>query len=71
MRNKIYASTGAFLGMANNYDYSVIKKIAPDIHCDGFEFLIYSAWYPNFEKIIDKNLKVLFFHHLLKLILLL
>ena len=53
MKNEIYASTGAFLGMANGYDYTLLKELAPKIKCDGFEFLIYSVWYSDFEKVMN------------------
>ena len=54
MKNEIYASTGDFVGRINGYDINVIKEIAPQVHCDGFELLIYSAWYPDFENIIER-----------------
>ncbi|MBQ8861332.1 MAG: sugar phosphate isomerase/epimerase, partial [Clostridia bacterium] len=54
MKNPIYASTGAFLGMANGYNYSPLPELAPRIKCDGFEFMVYSAWYADFENVINE-----------------
>lgn len=54
MKNEIYASTGAFTGRANGYNYNLIKELAPAIRCDGFELLIYSAWYDDFENIMER-----------------
>ena len=54
MKNPIYASTGAFLGMANGYNYSLLPELAPRIKCDGFEFMVYSAWYADFENVINE-----------------
>lgn len=53
MKNEIYASTGAFTGMANGYDYTVIKELYPRLACDGIELMMYSAWYADFENIIN------------------
>ena len=54
MKNEIYASTGAFIGRANAYDHNLIKANAGNIHCDGFELMLYSAWYEDFERIIGE-----------------
>lgn len=54
MKNPIYASTGAFLGRANGYNYRLLPELAPKIKCDGLEFLIYSAWDDDFENVITE-----------------
>lgn len=54
MKNAIYASTGDFLGMANGYNYRLLPTLAPQIKCDGFEFMVYSAWYADFENVINE-----------------
>jgi len=54
MKNPIYASTGAFLGTANGFNYRLLPELAPKIKCDGFEFLVFSAWYGDFENIINE-----------------
>lgn len=54
MKNEIYASTGAFIGRYNGYDCEVLRRLAPQIRCDGFELMIYAAWYDDFENIISR-----------------
>ena len=54
MRNPIYASTGSFIGMVNGRNHRLLKRYAPEIHCDGFEFMIYDDWYADFENIISE-----------------
>ena len=43
--NRLYASTGTFIGRANGYDYRLITDIAPKVVCDGFELMMLPAWY--------------------------
>lgn len=54
MRNPIYASTGSFIGMVNGRNHRLLKRYAPEIHCDGFEFMLYDDWYADFENIISE-----------------
>ncbi|MBE6654047.1 MAG: sugar phosphate isomerase/epimerase [Ruminococcaceae bacterium] len=54
MKNQIYASTGTFIGRANAYDHRIIKANAEKINCDGFELMIYSAWYEDLDRIIGE-----------------
>ncbi len=54
MKNPIYASTGAFIGMANGRNHRILAEYAPKIHCDGFEFMLYDDWYADFENIINE-----------------
>lgn len=51
MKNKIYASTGTFIGMANGYNHNIIKEKSKDIHCDGFELMLLAAWYEDFDRV--------------------
>ncbi len=51
--NKILCSTGALLGNSNNRDYRLLKKISSKLECDGFEFMVYSSWYPEIDKLIS------------------
>ncbi len=55
MKNKIFASTGAFIGRANGFDHNYIKEKAPEIFADGFELMLYSAWYGELERIMDET----------------
>ncbi len=42
--NKLYASTGTFIGRANRFDFGVIAEKAAEIECDGFELMMLPAW---------------------------
>lgn len=59
---KVLCSTGALIGRPNNRDYRLIKEFAPGLECDGFEFMMYSTWYHQVEKLINelKNTKLNF-----------
>lgn len=43
--NRLYASTGTFIGRANGFDFGIIAKTAPMVECDGFELMMLPAWY--------------------------
>ena len=43
---QILCSTGALIGRPNGRDYRLLKTYAPQIDCDGFEFILYNTWYP-------------------------
>ena len=51
--DKVLCSTGAFIGRANNRDFTLLKKYAPKLNCDGFEFMLYSTWYPVLDDVIE------------------
>ena len=51
---KVLCSTGALIGRPNNRDYRLIKEFAPGLECDGFEFMMYSTWYHQVEKLINE-----------------
>lgn len=50
---KILCSTGALLGKQNNRDYRLLETFAKQLSCDGFEFMMSSAWYDEVEQLID------------------
>ena len=50
---KIFCSTGALIGRPNNRDYRLLERFAPELDCDGFEFMVYSSWYPGLDRLID------------------
>ncbi|MCI8957172.1 MAG: sugar phosphate isomerase/epimerase [Eubacterium sp.] len=52
--NRVLCSTGALIGRPNNRDYRLIKEFAPKLECDGFEFMMYSTWYNQVEKLINE-----------------
>jgi len=61
MDNKIYASTGAFIGRVNGRNYKLVLEYGSQIHCDGFELMMYDNWYGIMDQIIrdmsDSSLK--------------
>lgn len=50
--NRILCSSGAFIGKANNNDYTLLKEYAPKLDCDGFELMMSSSWYPILDEVI-------------------
>lgn len=50
---EILCSTGALIGKANNRDYHIIQKLAGELKCDGYEFMVYSSWYEEWEVLAD------------------
>lgn len=57
---KIICSTGALLGRPNNRNYRLLETLAPQLNCDGFEFMMYSTWYEEVDTLINtiKSLKL-------------
>lgn len=57
---KILCSTGTMIGRPNGRDYRLIEKYAPQLQCDGFEFMMYSSWYEEVEELTEylKSLKL-------------
>lgn len=57
---KILCSTGTMIGRPNGRDYRLIEKYAPQLQCDGFEFMMYSTWYEEVETLTEylKSLKL-------------
>jgi sugar phosphate isomerase/epimerase len=58
--NKILCSTGGLIGLANNRNYRILGEAVQKLNCDGFEFMMYSSWYDEVDKIIDylKEIKI-------------
>ena len=50
---EILCSTGAIIGKANNRDYHILQKLAGQLQCDGYEFMMYSSWYEEWETLAD------------------
>ena len=48
---RILCSTGALITAKNNRDYRLLREMTPKIKCDGYEFLMYDSWYPEWEKV--------------------
>lgn len=49
--NQLFCSTGALITRKNNRDYHLLTDIAPRLHCDGFEFMMYESWYDTWEQL--------------------
>lgn len=49
---EILCSTGALIGRPNNRNYRLLEKLAAQLSCDGFEFMMYDSWYEEREKIV-------------------
>ena len=50
---QVLCSTGALIGRPNGRDYHLIETYAPQLDCDGFEFILYNTWYPEIEELTD------------------
>lgn len=51
--SRILCSTGALIGRPNGRDYRLLKDLAEQLCCDGFEFMMYDTWYDQIDRIID------------------
>lgn len=49
--NKLLCSTGALIGKRNNRDYRLLTPLSHELTCDGYEFMMYSSWYDEVDKI--------------------
>lgn len=50
---EILCSTGALIGKGNNRDYRLLQRLAGQLECDGYEFMMYSSWYEEWETLAD------------------
>lgn len=50
---EILCSTGALIGKANNRDYHLLQRLAGQLACDGYEFMMYSSWYEEWKAMAD------------------
>lgn len=48
---QLLCSTGALIGRPNGRDYHLLEKYAPQLDCDGFEFILYSSWYDQVSEL--------------------
>jgi sugar phosphate isomerase/epimerase len=51
--NKILITTGAIIGRPNGRDFTLIEGIRKWLKCDGLEFMMYSTWQDQRERIVD------------------
>ncbi len=50
---QILCSTGAIIGRPNGRNYRLLETVAPQLDCDGFEFILYNNWYDQVKEITD------------------
>ena len=50
---KVFCSTGALIGRPNGRDYRLLGSLSKQLECDGFEFMVYSSWYPEIDRLIE------------------
>lgn len=50
----LLCSTGALITSKNGRNYLLLKDLALRLHCDGFEFMMYGAWYDAWERVADE-----------------
>lgn len=58
MHSKILCSTGALIGKPNGRNHRLLRELAGELNCDGFEFMMYSSWYEKAEEIVSDLLKM-------------
>lgn len=51
--HRVFASTGAFIGRPNGRDFRLLRELAPQVKCDGFELMFYDTWYGRERELID------------------
>lgn len=51
--HNVFASTGAFIGRPNGRDFYLLRELAPQVDCDGFELMFYDTWYGRERELID------------------
>ena len=50
---KVLCSTGALITRKNGRDHRLLAGFAEQLHCDGFEFMLYDSWYDKLDSIAD------------------
>lgn len=53
---QVLCSTGALIGRPNGRNYKLLEEFSPQLHCDGFEFMMYDTWYDTIDELVS-NLK--------------
>lgn len=50
---QILCSTGALIGLSNGRDYRLLENLSKELKCDGYEFMMYSSWYEEVDKLVE------------------
>ena len=53
----VYCSTGTFLGRYNGREWRILPELAAHIDADGFELMVFSNWYGEFDQLASAFLK--------------
>lgn len=48
---QILCSTGALVAVPTHRDYTLLDSLTKQLHCDGYEFMIYDTWYDKVDEI--------------------
>ena len=51
--HKVLCSTGALITRKIGRDHRLLAGFAEQLHCDGFEFMLYDSWYDKLDSIAD------------------
>ena len=57
MTRPLYVSSGAFIGRTNGFSPDGFLSFCREFDCDGFEFMLYRAWYPELDAILSRFLE--------------
>ncbi|MBQ8326430.1 MAG: sugar phosphate isomerase/epimerase [Lachnospiraceae bacterium] len=50
---KILCSTGGIIGPHNQRNYRLLESYSKELSCDGFELMMYKAWYKEIDDLIS------------------
>lgn len=53
-KERLYCSTGTFIGRRNGRDPALLPQYAPQLHCDGFELMYYGAWSAEWDTVLPR-----------------
>lgn len=51
--SQILCSTGAMIGRPNGRNYRLLPDLVHRLSCDGFEFMMYDAWYDETDEVTE------------------
>lgn len=49
---KVLCSTGGIIGPQNQRNYRLLEAYSKELSCDGFELMMYKAWYEELDDLI-------------------
>ncbi|MBO4283063.1 MAG: sugar phosphate isomerase/epimerase [Clostridia bacterium] len=54
MSRPLYVSSGAFIGRGNGFSPDGFFSVCREYDCEGFEFMMYRAWYPELDGMLAR-----------------